>query len=84
MAKEKVTKVIDGDTFLTSRRKKPVRLANINAPEITFLIWSRIAKRKNQHVVPTKNGWGVKGKGNSKLTVETDTKVKSQIVSVFV
>jgi micrococcal nuclease len=33
MAKEKVTKVIDGDTFLTSRRKKPVRLANVNAPE---------------------------------------------------
>lgn len=33
MAKEKVTKVIDGDTFLTSRRKKPVRLANVNTPE---------------------------------------------------
>ena len=33
MAKEKVTKVIDGDTFMTSRRKIPVRLANVNAPE---------------------------------------------------
>ena len=33
MAKEKVTKVIDGDTFLTSRRTKPVRLANVYAPE---------------------------------------------------
>jgi len=33
MGKEKVTKVIDGDTFLTSRRTKPVRLANVNAPE---------------------------------------------------
>lgn len=33
MAKEKVTKVIDGDTFLTSRKKKPVRLANVNTPE---------------------------------------------------
>jgi len=33
MAKEKVTKVIDGDTFLTSRRTKSVRLANVNAPE---------------------------------------------------
>ena len=31
--KEKVTKVIDGDTFKTSSRKKPVRLANVNAPE---------------------------------------------------
>lgn len=31
--KEKVTKVIDGDTFLTNRRKHPVRLANVNAPE---------------------------------------------------
>lgn len=31
--KEKVTKVIDGDTFETSSRKKPVRLANVDAPE---------------------------------------------------
>ena len=31
--KEKVTRIIDGDTFETNRRKKPVRLANVNAPE---------------------------------------------------
>jgi len=31
--KEKVTRVIDGDTFETSRRKHPVRLANVDAPE---------------------------------------------------
>ena len=31
--KEKVTRVIDGDTFETSRRKHPVRLARVNAPE---------------------------------------------------
>lgn len=31
--KEKVTKVIDGDTFTTANRKNPVRLANVNAPE---------------------------------------------------
>lgn len=31
--KETVTKVIDGDTFLTSSRKKAVRLANVDAPE---------------------------------------------------
>jgi len=31
--REKVTKVIDGDTFETARRKNPVRLANVNAPE---------------------------------------------------
>jgi endonuclease YncB( thermonuclease family) len=31
--KEKVTKVIDGDTFMTNRRKHPVRLANVNTPE---------------------------------------------------
>ncbi|MFB0562270.1 MAG: thermonuclease family protein [Candidatus Lokiarchaeia archaeon] len=31
--KEKVTKVIDGDTIETSRRKKPVRLANVSAPD---------------------------------------------------
>lgn len=31
--KEKVTKIIDGDTFETGSRKNPVRLANIDAPE---------------------------------------------------
>ena len=31
--KEKVTRVIDGDTFKTAGRKKPVRLANVDAPE---------------------------------------------------
>lgn len=31
--KEKVTKVIDGDTFMTNRRKHPVRIANVNTPE---------------------------------------------------
>jgi micrococcal nuclease len=28
-----VTRVIDGDTFITGSRKNPVRLANVNAPE---------------------------------------------------
>ena len=31
--KEKVTRVIDGDTFETDRRKNPVRLANVDTPE---------------------------------------------------
>ena len=31
--KEKVTKVIDGDTFMTNKRKHPVRLANVDTPE---------------------------------------------------
>lgn len=31
--KERVTKVIDGDTFKTAGRKNPVRLANVDAPE---------------------------------------------------
>ena len=31
--KETVTRVIDGDTFLTASRKHPVRLANVDAPE---------------------------------------------------
>jgi len=30
---EKVTRVIDGDTFMTASRKKSVRLANVDAPE---------------------------------------------------
>ncbi len=31
--KERVTKVIDGDTFMTASRKNPVRLANVDTPE---------------------------------------------------
>ena len=31
--REKVTRVIDGDTFKTGSRKNPVRLANVDAPE---------------------------------------------------
>lgn len=31
--KEKVAKVIDGDTFMTDIRKKPVRLAEVDTPE---------------------------------------------------
>jgi micrococcal nuclease len=31
--KEKVTRVIDGDTLMTGSRKNPIRLANVNAPE---------------------------------------------------
>jgi len=31
--KEKVSRIIDGDTFMTNIRKKPVRLANVNTPE---------------------------------------------------
>jgi len=31
--KETVTRVIDGDTFLTKSRKRSVRLANVDSPE---------------------------------------------------
>jgi len=31
--KETVTKIIDGDTFETSSRKNPIRLANVDTPE---------------------------------------------------
>jgi len=31
--KEKVTKIIDGDTFLTDKRKNPDRLSDVDAPE---------------------------------------------------
>jgi len=36
-----------------------------------------MAKGKNQYVVPTKDGWGVRGEGNSKLTLKTDTKAEA-------
>ena len=31
-------------------------------------------KGKNQHVVPHKDGWGIKGEGNEKFTIVTSTK----------
>lgn len=31
--RERVTRIIDGDTFMTASRIKPVRLAGYNAPE---------------------------------------------------
>ena len=33
-----------------------------------------MAKGKNQYVLPTQGGWGVKGEGNSKLTAKTNNK----------
>ncbi len=36
-----------------------------------------MAKGKNQHIVPSENGWGVKGEGNEKLTKEFDNKQKA-------
>ena len=43
--KERVSKVIDGDSFRTKSRKNPVRLANVNAPEKSQTGFS---KAKNQ------------------------------------
>ena len=36
---------------------------------------------KNQHVVPTENGWGVRGEGNSRLTAEVPTQAEAIKVS---
>lgn len=33
--------------------------------------------KKNQHVIPIGNGWGIKGEGNKKFTTFTDTKAKA-------
>ena len=36
-----------------------------------------MAKGKNQYVVPTKDGWGVRSEGSGKLTVKTYTKAEA-------
>jgi len=36
-----------------------------------------MAKGKNQYVVPTKDGWGVRSEGSGKLTAKTDTKAEA-------
>lgn len=33
-----------------------------------------MAKGRNQYVVPTQGGWGVRGEKSDRLTVKTDTK----------
>ena len=51
--KEKVTKVFDGDTFLTNRRKYPVRLEGINTPEKTHPNYKK-AKQELQELIMDK------------------------------
>ena len=48
--KEKVTRVIDGDTFITSSRKNPVRLAGYNAPEKGTKGASQATKKLNKEI----------------------------------
>ena len=48
--KEKVTKVIDGDTIETGSRKKDVRLANVDAPEKGQPGYER-AKKKLENLI---------------------------------
>ncbi len=43
-----------------------------------------MAKGKNQYVVPTKDGWGVRGEGNKKLTVKTETKAEAQKIGTSI
>lgn len=37
--------------------------------------------KKNQWVVPNKDGWGVRGEGNDKLTSKTDTKAEAEAIA---
>jgi endonuclease YncB( thermonuclease family) len=47
---EKVTKVIDGDTFRTNMRKHSVRLANVDTPEKNQAGYSK-AKKALQNLI---------------------------------
>ena len=62
--RERVTRVIDGDTFETASRKHPVRLANVNAPEKRQPGYQE-AKRKLQDLIGGE-------------MVEVDTKARDQ------
>lgn len=41
-----------------------------------------MAKKKNQHVVPTAQGWGVKGAGNQRVTSQHTTQAQAQKAAV--
>ena len=62
--KEKVTRVIDGDTFRTASRKHSVRLANVDAPE---------KGKPGAGVATRKLGNLIRGKEVSIQTVARDT-----------
>ena len=51
--KEKVTKVIAGDTFMTDSREHAVRLANVDAPE-TGRPGAVVAKKKLEGLIADK------------------------------
>jgi endonuclease YncB( thermonuclease family) len=51
--KERVTKIIDGDTFMTKSRKHPVRLWGVNTPEKGQPGYER-AKRALQRLIKDK------------------------------
>lgn len=76
---EKVTRVIDGDTFETASRKHPVRLANVDTPEKRQPGYQEAKKALTDLI---------KGKAVSVETVATDkykrsvAKVKISVKSV--
>lgn len=41
-----------------------------------------MSKKRNQYVVPTKDGWGVRGEGSSKLTAITKTKLEALAIGI--
>ena len=45
---EMVKRVIDGDTFTTSVRKQPIRLANVFAPEANTKLGKKAAKHLSE------------------------------------
>lgn len=40
-----------------------------------------MSKGKNQHVVPHENGWAVKGAGNTRATIVTDTQKEANQIA---
>ena len=43
-----------------------------------------MSKGKNQYVVPTKDGWGVKSEGSKRLTIKTDTKTEVVKIGIII
>lgn len=44
---------------------------------LTILNSIKMAKGKNQYVVPTQGGWGVRSEKSDRLTVKTETKAEA-------
>lgn len=85
--KEKVTRIIDGDTFITSSRKNPVRLAGYDAPEKGTKGAGEVSKKLSKEIKGKEVTISTKARdayGRSVANVKVGQKNVNKIMKAFV